>query len=669
MTDQIEDMEAHIEEMVELRNRAATAYYKGETLILTDPEFDALLMELKAAGIDEIPGHGYVPDEDEEDEDGIALPKVVHEYKMQSLKKVHEFDDINKWVKGMPKGAEFLIQPKYDGFALDIVYNEEGELIQAATRGDHTKGEDVTNAVRTMAKLGRIPETIDANGFEGNTHVRGEAYIDFTDFVSLNELSEANGGRTYASKRNTAPGLIRRGNADYLKFVSFVAYDTNNYEDDEIDSVEAFGFLTPKGHHYVTASTAKEIHDSVNELGIKRFSDFEFETDGAVIKLKADHAEREEIGSTSTAPRWAVAYKYPELPVATTIREVVWNHNRTGKITPVANFDKVKLTGDALTGRATLANYGKFQMFGFRPGDPILVIRANGVIPFIVGLDSERPRSTEEPFEAPAFHPTEDFPTRLSPTGKDLLAHPDAPEPLAAVVENSVKVLELKGIGSSFIEEMIDLGRVTHFLDMLTLTHDEIVELRAIELKDGERSRSADVAVTAIKQAFDQPLWRWIAAIGMKFIATSKSPILETRYKSLDELAEAKLTDLYTLDKFSGDVHAKTVVASSETIKYWADRLRDEHGFEPKPEAREIVESTGSIDYNGKTVVVTGSFPTMGRKDVEQWVKDHGGKISSGVTSKTDILLYGEKAGTKLAKAQAIGTVQLITGEKFEEEL
>lgn len=663
MTETTED---RVIRLTELRNRAATAYYTGAEAVMSDAEFDALIAELKTLGVEEIAGHGFIP---EEAADGISLPKIIHEYPMQSLTKVHTLEDIVKWEKLMPKGSSFTVQPKYDGFALDLVYDETGAFVQAATRGDHTKGEDVTASVKTMIAHGRIPGTITPGDFQGRTHVRGEAYIEFNDFAALNAHSQSVGGRTYTAKRNTAPGLIRRGDAAMLKFVSFAAYDTNNYQDDEVQAVSQWGFVTPKDHFYVVASTAKEVHDAVQDLGIKRFAEFEFETDGSVIKLRADHSVREDIGSTSTAPRWAIAYKYPEAPVSTVIRSVEWNHNRTGKLTPVAVFDEVVLTGEARTTRATMANYGKFKAFGFRPGDTILVIRANGVIPFIVGLDPQADRSPEKPFQAPEHFPSAEFPTRFSPTGVDLLAHPDAPAPLSAVIENSVKVLELKGIGGSFVDEMVSSGKVKHFLDMLNLTHDDIVEARGIAVKPGATSKSAQTAVETIALAFEQPLWRWIAAIGMKFIATTKSPILESRYRSLDELAEAKMADLAKLEKFSGDVHAETVIANADVIRYWADRLRADHNFEPKPEVREVKEATGSIDVNGKTVVVTGTFPTMGRKDVEQWVKDHGGRIGSSVSAKTDILLYGEKAGSKLDKAQSLGSVTLITGAQFEEEM
>lgn len=654
----------NVDGLVDLRNRAAKAYYEGDIdPLMNDIEFDGLLRELEALGVEEVPGHGYVPD----DAAG-SLPKIVHQYKLQSLKKVHQISEIVAWKKPHPANAQ-LIQLKYDGNALDVVFDEAGKFLYAATRGDHTKGEDVSATVREMMDCGRMPDHIDANGHKGNTHIRGEVYISHPDFKALNELRESREERLYLNPRNGAAGLLRRSDKSLVKFLSFVAYDTNNYGDDEIEFLDGNGFVTPKDHYYKTVTTTAEIKAAIDEIGIKRFTEFPFDTDGVVIKLKATHEDRENIGATSSHPRWAVAYKYPEVPQPTVIRDVIWNHNRTGKLTPVAIFDEVVLSGDAKTTRATLANYDKFTFFGFRPGDPILVIRANGVIPFIVGLNPTLTRSEEPKFNAPTFMPSEEFPTHLSPTGKDLMAHVDAPPPLAAVIENSFKVLELKGAGISFIEEMIEAGRVEHFLDMLTITHDEIVELRGVELADGETSTSAANTVAAIQTAFTKPLWRWIAAIGMKFVATSKSPILETRYSTLDELAKATIPELSKLDKFSGDVHANTVVASSSVIQYWADRLRAEHGFEPKPEAvAEVKASTGTIDYNGKVIVVTGTFPTMKRKEVEQWVKDRGGKIGSGVSRSTDILIYGEKAGSNLGKAEALGTVTMVTGEEFEKE-
>lgn len=653
------------EELIELRNKAAQAYYSpGGTPIMSDAEFDTLLAELKTLGVDEVPGHGYDPEAD------LDLPDVKHEYKMQSLRKVHEEEDILRWQKNMAKGAEFIIQPKYDGLALNIVYNEDGDFIQAATRGDHTHGKDVTATVRGMIQHGIIPATIDNSEYNGNTHVRGELYMNHASFAALNEYQASIDGRIYGFTRNAASGLLMKGDSKTTKFLSFVAYDSNHYDADEVEFLDAVGFETPKDHYYVTAKNITEIMTAVNELGIKRFSEFEFDTDGAVVKLKANRETREDIGSNSSHPKWAVAYKYPEVPLPTIIRDVVWNHNRTGKLTPVAIFDPVVLVGEARTTRATLANYDKFQFFSFRPGDQILLIRANGVIPFIVGLDPQATRPDVAPFGEPKFFPTEDFPTSLNSTGKYLMAHPDAPEPLSAIIENSVKKMDLKNVGIAFIEEMLEAGRITSFLDMLSLTHDELVEIRGIELKTGEKSRSSEVVVEALQKSFDKPLWRWIGAMGIHMISTSRPPVLEARYKSLDALAEAKMSELVKLDKFNGTVAAQSLIDNLSTVKEWADRLRDEYNFVPKPEdVKEVETSTGEIDVNGKKVVVTGLFPTMKRGDVETWVKNHGGTIGSSVSGSTDILIYGEKAGSKLDKAKSVGSVELIKAATFERDI
>lgn len=644
------------EELVALRTETSQAYYSGDTEpLLSDEEFDALLVELRSRGVEDVPGHGYVPDK--------TLEKVTHEYEMQSLEKVHSSTDIDKWFKKMPAGSQMLIQPKYDGFALNITYDHEGNFIQGATRGNHKVGEDVTRQVQMMIDSGIIPATIDANGHGGNTHVRGEAYISYEDFAKLQELTDG----SYKSIRNTAPGLVRRGNPELLKFVSFVAYDTNNYETDEVESLEAFGFSTPTAHFYKKAKTAKEAHDFVQELGITRFEEFDFDTDGAVIKLEATFDERNDIGTTSNHPRWAIAYKYPEKPQTTVIRDVLWSHKRTGKLTPVAVFDQVVLTGNAKTTRASLANYAKFNTLSLRPGDSILVIRANGVIPFIVGLDPKAERSTENPFQHPEFYPTEEYPTHLTATGKELMVHQDAPLPVASMVENSVKILDLKGVGISFIEEMLESGLAENFLDMLDLSVEDIDKSRG---KSGENTKSAQASVEALQSAFEKPLAQWIGAIGIKGIATSRPPVLEQHYKSLDALSEAKFEEVIALDKFNGSVHAQTLVDNRHLFKEWADRLRAEHNFVPKPNEVKVVKvAEGGIDYTGKTVVVTGTFPTMGRKDVEAWVKEHGGKIGSSVSGKTDILIYGEKAGSKLEKAQSVGTVKLVTAEEFEDSI
>lgn len=645
-----------IESLKQQRDEASKAYYAGSDPIMTDADFDTLTALLENAGVEEEVGHGYVPED--------PATTIKHQYPLLSLQKVREIAEIEKWAKKHPLFPNYVIQPKYDGLALDITFDETGELVCAATRGNGKVGENVTHTVKAMMASGRMPDRITSDGFTGNTHILGEVYMTKEDLIKLNNEQD---DRVYSNPRNAAAGLLRRKSVDLSRFLSFVAYDSNHYETDEVDFLEGNGFQTPKDHFYKVARSLKEIGESIDTIETLKESTFDFDIDGVVVKLKGTRIQREEIGNSSSAPRWAVAYKYANVNSTTIIRDVQWNSTRTGRLVPVAIFDEVVLAGNAKTTRATLHNYAQFTSHDLSVGDTIEITRSNEVIPFVVGKVGVSAEGAVK-FEAPKFFPSEEFPVRFSATGLDLLAHEDAPVNTAAAIEYSLKALDVKGVGPALIEDLMLAGKIDSFLDLLNVTVEDIIEARGIEVKPGKGSTSSENAVKAIKTAFERPLWRWIAAIGMRFIANNKSPILESRYDSLDALAKATTAELQGLEGFGGEKTA-SVVASSALIQEWADRLRNDHGFEPKPEeAVEVVQSKGNVDYNGKKVVVTGTFPTMARKDVEAWVKAHGGTISSGVSSSTDILVAGDKAGSKLDKAVTLGTVQIVNAEDFEKD-
>lgn len=692
--------------LVQRRDEASKAYYEGESII-SDAEFDELTLKLAEAGVEEEVGHGYVP----------TTNTIQHQYPLLSLEKVREEEAIISWAKNPSIKPPFIVQPKYDGNAIDITYDENGKFLRAATRGNGKVGENVTHTVQALIDAGRIPATVDNSDYEGNTHVLGEAIIVLEDFRALNADQS---DREYSNPRNATAGLLRRKKTELAKYLSFFAYDSNHYAEDEVEWLAANGFTTPKDHFYVKADSIEKVMEAIHELekkkapvGIflplpaedeldalremdeegnfveeesadasipavltfksitgfeledKSVKQFDFEIDGAVIKMAGTRELRESIGNSTSSPRWARAYKYANVMTTTVIREVEWNPTRTGRLVPVAVFDEVVLVGNAKTTRATLHNYLQFTEHGFAAGDTIEITRSNEVIPFIVGKVGDSVEGAVK-FSAPTFYPTADFPIHLNATGVDVMMHKDAPKNMVATIVYSLKALDVKGVGPALVNDLLKAGKISNFLDLLKITEEDIIDARKIEVKEGAVSKSSENVVKAVETVFDQPLARWIAAIGMPFIAHTKSPILESRYSSLDELAKAKEGELFALEGFGSEKSA-SVLKNSAKIQEWADRLRDEHGFVPAPTPKqEVVASKGDVDYNGKKVVVTGSFPTMSRKDVEAWVVAHGGKISSSVSSSTDILVAGEKAGSKLSKATSLGTVTIVPADEFE---
>lgn len=631
----------NIDELIAQRNEASAAYYEGNP-IMSDEDFDVLDARLSQLGVETEVGHGYVPTKN----------TIRHQYPLLSLTKVRTIEEVDKWASKYSKDSAYVVQPKYDGLALDITYAPSGEFLRAATRGDGEVGEDVTHTVQSMINANKIPAAV--RPFTDNTHVLGEVYMTKDDLVVLNASQS---DRVYANPRNAAAGLLRRKSVDLSAYLSFVAYDTNNYESDEIEVLATQGFTTPKEHFFTVAKSVADVDKAIADLE-KLKETFNFDTDGVVIKLSATRAKRENIGNSSSAPRWAVAYKFGNVIKTTVIRDVIWNVTRTGRLVPVAIFDETLLAGAKVT-QATLHNHAQFVAHDLHAGDTIEVTRSNEVIPFVVGkVGVSAPDSIK--FEAPVEHGG--HPTRLNDTGKDLLIAAEAVADINASIVYSFKALNADGISTSMVGKLLAAGKVENFLDMLNVTREDILAL------DGTGAKSADNFANTIAGLYTQPLWRWIAAMGLRFIANNKSPILEARYSTLDELAQATESELLALEGFGGE-KSKSILASSATIQHWADRLRNEHNFVPAPAKVEaVVASKGDIDFNGKKVVVTGSFTGMKRPDIEAWLKAHGAKVSSSVSSTTDLLVAGEKAGSKLAKAEELG-IQVMTGPEFEAQI
>lgn len=671
------DNTENFEDLLKVRDEAALAYYEG-TPIMSDDEFDIIDARLNQLGAEGQVGHGYVPTKN----------TIVHQYPLLSLTKVRAIAEIEKWASKFEATDGYVIQPKYDGLALDITYSPEGKFLCGATRGDGVVGEDVSHTVEAMIAKGKIPATVAP--FTGNTHVLGEVYMTRTDLDKLNgtgknlvdgtdeEFAElpkkwtvaryildverylkTAKSRTYANPRNAAAGLLRRKSVDLSQYLSFVAYDTNNYEADEVETLHGEGFTTPKDHYFKIAKGVKEIEEAIDELRDLK-EEFDFDTDGVVIKLSASRTAREEIGNSNTAPRWASAYKFANVIKTTIIRDVLWNVTRTGRMVPVAVFDETPLSGAKVT-QATLHNFAQFEAHDLHKGDTIEVTRSNEVIPFVVGKVGVSAEDAVK-FEAPTAY--DGYPVRLNATGKDLLIDESATADINASIVYSLKALEVDGVSTSLVQALMDGGKVANFLDLLNVTREDILDL------DGkaEHGKTADNFVNAIKIVYTQPMWRWIAAMGLRFIAKNKSPILEGRYNSLDELAKATENDLLNLEGFGAE-KSKSILKSSAKIQEWADRLRDEHSFAPAPTPKtEVVASKGTTDFNGMKVVVTGSFTGMKRPEIEAWLKAHGAKVSSSVSSTTTLLIAGDKAGSKLAKAEELG-VKVMSGAEFEAEI
>lgn len=614
-----------IEDLVAARDAAAAAYYTGEPT-MTDEEFDVLEENLRALGVEDV-GHGHVPS-------GV---KVTHATPMLSLDKVRTPEQVDGWLSDT-EPFPVRVEPKLDGLAVSVTYDRDGSVISAATRGDGWQGEDVSHVVRASDSF---PDLVGLVSTQEPFVVRGEALIARQDFPVLRDAG-------YSNPRNAAAGILGRHDTSKASHVTFVAYETDI--EHGLDALASFGFRTSRDVWSTVAATPDEVHDAISAFA-DIAADFPYDTDGVVVKA-LDPGTRTRLGTGRTAPRWAVAYKYASLAKETVVRDVTWRTGRTGKIVPVAVFDAVTLSGAEVT-QATLHNLGRVQDLDLRIGDTILVTRSNEVIPYIIGISSSHPRGTER-VTPPDTCPSSGAGVRVE--GPDLVSDLGAKaNPVESIVHGLV-VHDVLGVSYALVSALIDAGKVNDLVDLLKVTEADI------EVLPGYGEGSARKAVAVIQRMKESPLSWWIASLGIRFVGNTLSPSLAWRFGSLDALASATYDEIADLDGF-GPGKVQSVLDAAPTIQALADRLRSEFGVVPaNPEVDDVapVES----EFTGLSVCVTGTLPDMSRSEAHDWLIEHGATIQSSVTSKTDLLVAGEKAGSKLAKAQNLG-IRIMDGDEF----
>lgn len=620
--------------LVEQRNRAAAAYYEGAPT-MTDDAFDALTAQLSELGIEQEIGHGYeVPDG----------RKIAHDEPMLSLDKVRTPYQIASWIE--TTGAdEFLVQYKYDGLAVSIRYDVSGQIATAVTRGDGRYGEDVTAAIIAMSTTGRVPAKIKKRF--APMEIRGEIMFRQEDFDALNDRLVEAGATPMSVKRNSAAGVLRRHNtSDAGNFLSLFVYD---YPDTiKVKELEEAGFLVAASHR-VTASVASS-QEEIDRISTQR-PNLGFEIDGIVVKV-ADKALRRELGTSRTSPRWAIAYKFPNEFWETTLEEIIWSTGRTGRITPVARFDGIVID-DALIQYATQNNLEFLQEKNFRIGDTIRVTRSNGVIPWIEDRVGDHPAGSKK-WKTPKTCPN--CSAEIIYRGRDIMCSTMGACSVTSSIVYSLTMLDVLGVSGALIRALNDSGStVSDVLDLLAIDRDTIAAL------DGFGESSADKAIEALSVMRNASVASWIAAAGIPNVGYTTSRMLEDTFESLQAVSEATYAELVALPNI-GDAKAGAVLSGSELFASWALRLNTEFGIEPKPTV--FAEPIGDA-FAGKNVVITGKLPTLTREEAANLIVAQGGTIQTGISKTTDLLVAGEKAGSKMDRATALG-VEIMDGITFE---
>jgi len=658
--------------------RALLAHHNHRYHTLDDPEisdaeYDALVRELRTLEADH--PELAVPDSPTGQVGGAVsatFDPVTHRVPMMSLDNAMDVDELRAWADRVVKGLDgatptFVCELKFDGLAISLRY-EDGVFVQAATRGDGRVGEDVTANVATIDEIPhRLPDHAPAV-----VEVRGEVYMTRSSFEQLNERARAAGEKAFVNPRNSAAGSLRQKDPAVTasRHLSFWSYQLGEVIGGPrftshvamLEYAASLGF--PVNDQVRTFGTIDEVADHCRYWEQHRH-DLDYEIDGVVTKLD-DLAQRDRLGVTSRAPRWAIAYKFPPEERTTTLLDVQVSVGRTGRATPFAVLDPV-FVGGSTVAMATLHNQDQVALKDVRPGDTVVVRKAGDVIPEVVGpVLSLRPENSE-PWEFPTHCPRCGNPL-VRPEGEadTRCVAPDCPAQRDQKIAYwaSRGAMDIEGLGEQMVEKLTAAGLVKDPADLYGLTVEDLVELERVG------PTSARNLVEEIERSKQQPLPRLLTAFGVRHLGPAASAALADEFHTLDEIMAKSVEELAAVDGV-GDVIADTVATwlAQDANRAFIERLRsagvnfgDPAAAEAAAAARAAVPQT----LEGRTVVVTGTLAGYGREEAAEAITLRGGKSPGSVSKKTTALVVGDSPGaSKLTKAESLG-VPIIDEASFE---
>ena len=653
-------------ELYELVKHHAGLYYDEDSPEISDAEYDALVRELRQLEAD-YPQYARKdsPTQTVGGEVSSLFAKVEHSTPMLSLDNVFTPDELeNFFSRNDAEG--FVCEMKIDGLAVSLIY-EDGIFVRGATRGNGRVGEDVTE---NLMLVDAVPKTLN-DAPSGKVEVRGEVLMTWERFNAVNAAREAKGEKLFANPRNAAAGTLRQS-AKNNHVISERGLDIFLYY---LVDAEKFGVTTQSGalswlaEHGLPVQTAYKVCDdieSVNEFVEKWHEErynLGYVTDGVVVKVN-DLTRWPEIGATSHAPRWAVAYKYPPEEARTRITDIVISVGRTGVLTPVAILEPVRLAGTQVS-RAGLHNADEVARKDIRKGDIVNVRKAAEIIPEVVSVDKEARTGNEEVFAMPERCPACDSEIVKLPNETAYRCPNRASCP--AQLTESLKYfasrdgMNIKGIGKSLAKHLTASGKIHKLSDIYTLTLDDFVEALS---KDKVRTKSAENILAELEASKSRTLANLITALGITEVGKNTAELLTEHFGNIDALMNASEEDLAGIEGV-GEVTARYV---HEFFRNDDNRAMIEDframGFRMGEAKIEAVSSDGGLA--GKTFVFTGALETMTRDEAGDRVKALGGRVSSAVSKKTDYVVAGDKAGSKLKKAESLGVKTLTEAEFLE---
>ncbi len=636
-------------------------YYNQDSPEINDYEYDMLLKELEEIE-SEFP-ELITPDSPTQKVGGQAGEKfspVEHTVPMESLHDSFSHDEIKDFAKRVNENAGnavYVVEPKIDGLSVSAEY-KNGVFVRGSTRGDGKVGEDITENLKTIKSL-----PMKLNKAVPYLEVRGEVYMSTDVFENLVARQEENDEKPFKNPRNAAAGSLRQKNAKITKErqLDIFVFNIQQIDGEKLTShVQSLEYLKELGFttlpFYYKCSDIDEVIEKIEEIGNKR-GELSFGIDGAVIKVD-EFEKREILGSTSKFPKWAEAYKYPPEEKETELLDIEINVGRTGVLTPTAIFAPITLAGTTVS-RAVLHNSDFIKEKDIRIGDTVILRKAGEIIPEVVSVARHKENSV--PFEMPKICPSCGSPVSCE-NGEAALrcTNTDCPAQLMRHMIHFVSrdAMDIDGLGERVLRAMVENSLISSPLDLYRLSKDDIMTL------EKKKDKSAENLVKAVEKSKSNDLYRTVFALGIRHIGQKAAKLLADKFRTLDNIANASMEDISAIDGF-GEIMAESV-----------------YQYFQLDESKKLVEEIKSLGINtenlsapknidesnpffNKTFVITGTLPNYKRTEAAEIIESMGGKVSSSVSKKTDFVLAGEEAGSKLTKAQSLG-IKIIDESEFE---
>ncbi|WP_414581973.1 NAD-dependent DNA ligase LigA [Scytonema sp. PCC 10023] len=667
-----------VQELRQLLQKASYAYYVLDSPIMEDAVYDRLYRELQQ--LENQYPELVTPDSPTQrvgERPATQFISVRHNIPLYSLENAFNIEELKAWEGRWRRQApnvgevEYVCELKIDGSALALTY-ENGVLVRGATRGDGVTGEDITQNARTIRSipLRLNVETLRENSLPERVEVRGEAFLPLEVFKQINEERQKAGETVFANPRNAAAGTLRQLDSKIVarRRLDFFAYTLHipglddasiaNTQWEALELLQKMGFRVNPNHKL--CPSLQDVAQYYEYWDTERLN-LPYMTDGVVVKLNSFKLQ-EQLGFTQKFPRWAVALKYAAEEAPTRVENIAVNVGRTGALTPLAEMRPVQLAGTTVS-RATLHNADRVAQLDIRIGDTVIVRKAGEIIPEVVQVLKELRPDHTNPFVMPSQCPVCGQPV-VRETGEAVTrcVNASCPAILKGAIEHWVSrdALDIKGMGEKLVHQLVDREVVHSVADLYDLTEDNLYALERMGKK------SAQKLVEAIAQSKNQPWSRVLYGLGIRHVGSVNAQLLSEKFPTVEQLAQATQAEIETVhgigEEIAQSVHQWFRISANQTL---ISRLQDA-GLQFASAVEETSVSQSQQKLAGKTFVITGTLPTLKRDEAKALIQKAGGKITDSVSKKTDYLVVGEEAGSKLTKAQELGIPQLSEEQLLE---